>query len=632
MDRELLHLLSLIKEADRITAEQLAHKLNRSEKTIRTRLKALKTELLDSGATLASKPRIGYRLVIDDAEKFANWSRIAARHAEQRLPETHEERLMHLMEIFISGKFFKLSDESEGLFVSAKTLSQEIQHAESILDRCGLTIERVPNHGMRASGDEFSFRKTIMHCLSHYREGFSDLRLMREQASSIVADILLDVFSSCNVVLSEAALETFVLYLVVASTRCHRGHHIESPTSHCAWQESDKDRRCAHTIIGRMREAGIPTYDGSGEISYMAAFIAGGEIRRDTFGLNENLVIPDEVQRSCDLMLDAIYDMCGIDFSCNLRLRLMLCNHLAAFDIRMRYGIEISNPLLNETRRIYPFAHALAQQAVLALASQYERPVSEDETAYFTVMFQMALDMQRRAPKKSRVLLICATGKSSSQFLAFQFKEAFGDYIDTLNVCSVFELDDMDFSNIDYVFSTVPVEQPIPRPIMEVSSFLEIAERTRIQRRLEFGNSSYLQHFYRPELFFTELSSKKRDEALAELCGLINRVRPLPDGFLNSIIERDERGSTDFGNLAALPHPLGVLPDENLVAVGILKRPIRWKVNDVQLIILTSICDSTNEETQRFYQATAKLLTDQERVRRIIEDGTYETLIHSLCE
>lgn len=108
-------------------------------------------------------------------------------------------------------------------------------------------------------------------------------------------------------------------------------------------------------------------------------------------------------------------------------------------------------------------------------------------------------------------------------------------------------------------------------------------------------------------------------------------MRPLPDNFLSSLLEREKHGSTDFGNLAALPHPVEVLPDENLVVVGVLKRPIRWKTNDVQLIILTSICDSTADETQRFYQTTARLLTDEKRVRRIVEGGNYETLMRALC-
>lgn len=631
MDRELLNLLELIEQSDYVTAEQLAQHIQKSEKTTRTRLKALRQNLAESGAELVSKPRHGYRLEINDAERYHAWRQRSLQRIARHTPETAEERLMYLVERFISGSFFKLADESEALFVSTKTLSQEIRHAESILTRSGLTVERVPGYGMRAIGDEFAFRKAIMHCLRFHTVGFDDCRSVQDQAAAIIGDLVVQTFAAENVVMSEAALETFILYLVVSSARCHRGHIIEDVSGRNTWEGAEHDRHCAHVVIEQLEEHDIPLDDTEGEVQLIAAFVAGGVVRHDAFGLDGNLVISEDIQRLIDPMLDAIYDMYGVDFSDNLRLRLMLGNHLIAFDIRMRYGIEITNPLLAETRRTYPFAHALAQQAALPLAAHYGRPVSEHEIAYFTIMFQMGLVMQRRIPHKSRVLLVCATGKSSSRFFAYQFEEAFGDYISELTVCSVFELNDIDLNTFDYIFSSVPIDRAVPKPIMQVNSFLETRDMNRVRRRLELGDSSYLRRFYRPEFFFTGLTSRRRDDALAELCELVRQVRPLPDNFLGSVLEREKHGSTDFGNLAALPHPVEVLPDENLVVVGVLKRPIRWKTNDVQLIILTSICDSTADETQRFYQTTARLLTDEKRVRCIVEGGNYETLMRALC-
>lgn len=144
MDRELLNLLELIEQSDYVTAEQLAQHIQKSEKTTRARLKALRQNLAESGAELVSKPRHGYRLEINDAERYHAWRQRSLQRIARHTPETAEERLMYLVERFISGSFFKLADESEALFVSTKTLSQEIRHAESIITRSGLTVERVP--------------------------------------------------------------------------------------------------------------------------------------------------------------------------------------------------------------------------------------------------------------------------------------------------------------------------------------------------------------------------------------------------------------------------------------------------------------------------------------------------------
>ena len=314
MDRELLNLLELIEQSDYVTAVQLAQHIQKSEKTTRARLKALRQNLAESGAELVSKPRHGYRLEINDAERYHAWRQRSLQRIARHTPETAEERLMYLIERFISGSFFKLADESEALFVSTKTLSQEIRHAESILTRSGLTVERVPGYGMRAIGDEFAFRKAIMHCLRFHTVGFDDCRSVQDQAAAIIGDLVVQTFAAENVVMSEAALETFILYLVVSSARCHRGHIIEDVSGRNTWEGAEHDRHCAHVVIEQLEEHDIPLDDTEGEVQLIAAFVAGGVVRHDAFGLDGNLVISEDIQRLIDPMLDAIYDMYGVDF------------------------------------------------------------------------------------------------------------------------------------------------------------------------------------------------------------------------------------------------------------------------------------------------------------------------------
>lgn len=630
MDQELTHLLRLLEQHDHLTADSLAHQVRKSEKTVRTRLAALRAELSGSGAVLESKPRRGYWLEIQDPDRFAAWKLAHTLDAGQATPDTAEARLMYLLERFVSGLFFKLADEADKLFVSVKTLSQEMRDAESILNQCGLTVERVPAHGVRAVGDEFSMRKVIMRCLSQYDVGFFDLRLAQEQSIDVVVHLLLELFEDAQLSMSEEALQTFALYLFVMSARRHRGFCIGAARTAPVGDHADRDAALAKAILERMAHEGLPSAATDGEVAIVSAFIAGGEIRRDAFGTTENIVISDGLQKLLEQMLDAIYTGYGVDFGGNLRLRFALGSHLVPFDIRMRYGIEIANPVLSETKRMYPFAHVLAQQASIPLAEHYGHAIAEDEVAYFTILFQMGLDMQRRQPPQSRILLVCATGKASSRFFEYRFRELFADYIKSLSVCSLYELPYVDLSGVDYVFSTVRIDRPFPLPIMQVSNFLDGVELGRVRQRLELGDSDYLLRYYRPELFFAEIEGRHRDDVLAQLCERVCQVRPLPEGFLDSVLERESFGSTDFGNLAALPHPQQLLPDENLVAVAVLKRPIVWHTNEVQLVILTSICDSTNDDSQRFYQATAKLLSDETMVRRVIEGGTFDVFMQTI--
>lgn len=96
------------------------------------------------------------------------------------------------------------------------------------------------------------------------------------------------------------------------------------------------------------------------------------------------------------------------------------------------------------------------------------------------------------------------------------------------------------------------------------------------------------------------------------------------------VLERERLGGTDFGNLAAMPHPLRKVSDENLVSVGILKTPILWEKNKVQLVILASVSQTRSGTVQKFISRTSHLLLNDEAVKRILQEKSYEQLIKEL--
>jgi len=98
----------------------------------------------------------------------------------------------------------------------------------------------------------------------------------------------------------------------------------------------------------------------------------------------------------------------------------------------------------------------------------------------------------------------------------------------------------------------------------------------------------------------------------------------IPDGFEESVLEREEFGATDFGNLAAIPHPRYVMTRETVVAVAVLEKPILWSSNMVQLVVLTSLNEEDDEETQQFYEVTAAFLSDKEAVEALIREPVFE--------
>lgn len=88
-------------------------------------------------------------------------------------------------------------------------------------------------------------------------------------------------------------------------------------------------------------------------------------------------------------------------------------------------------------------------------------------------MFALALEEKEPMIEKKSILLVCSSGKASSQMLLFQLKREFVDYLNDIFICNVYELETFDLIHIDYIFSTVSILTHKSVPIIEVHDFLE---------------------------------------------------------------------------------------------------------------------------------------------------------------
>ncbi|OUQ39257.1 BglG family transcription antiterminator [Faecalibacterium sp. An121] len=151
---------------------------------------------------------------------------------------------------------------------------------------------------------------------------------------------------------------------------------------------------------------------------------------------------------------------------------MMLNQHLQPLDIRLRYGIPVENPILQDIKREYFFAYTIANQAVVTLREHYQCAIPESEVGWLALIFQMAVE-SRHAIARLNILIICASGSASSHLLLSRIKRAFPAYIAKAEVCTIFELEHRDLGGIDYIFTTVPIPFPVGVPILEIHDFIQ---------------------------------------------------------------------------------------------------------------------------------------------------------------
>ena len=202
-----------------------------------------------------------------------------------------------------------------------------------------------------------------------------------------------------------------------------------------------------------------------------------------------------------------------------------------------------------------------------------------------------ALSMKRQDQERHRhnILLVCASGAGSAKLFEYRFREVFGEYLDKVETCNIESLARKDFSQVDYVFSTVPVSVSIPVPVYEVQYFFERHNVAEVERILKHSGRKGIETYFDKTLFFTDIKGDTREQVLHELCRRIGEVRSLPEGFENAVLERENLMQTDLCPHIAIPHPYRPMTETTFVSVGILEKPVWWHHYEVQILSLIHI-------------------------------------------
>jgi lichenan operon transcriptional antiterminator len=634
LDTKLEGILEELSLGEYRTAAEISEKLNVSEKTIRLRIKELNNILVSNGANIISKQRFGCKLEIVDEIKFNQFFDIIEKKENEQIPTTSAERVPFILEYLLNrADYIRIDDLSELLFVSRNTLTADLKKVEYILSLYNLKLDRRPNYGILVIGEEFSRRVCMANTLVKRTNLVKD-DLKKHHEMQVIGEILLELINSYKMRFSEVSFESLVIHIYIAIYRIRRNYHITLETDNVINKVGKGSAEVAKEIADQIKIR-LDVVFNEEEVTYVAVHL-GGKLSSDSSGkYGPNIVIRGEIDELVLKMLRVVNDQFRIDFRNNLELRMFLNQHMVPLDIRMQYDIPLKNPMLSTIKREYPFAYTVAAGSCTALNEHYGNKVPEDEVGYFAIIFALALEKQDRKIEKKNIVIVCVSGKGSSQLLIYKYKKAFGKYLNNIYECTAHELENFDFQgkNVSYVFTTVPLSVNVPTPVFEVNLFFESKDIITFSELFELGNSEFLYKYYNKDLFLTGVHGKTKEEVIKQLCVHAGKYYDLPKDFYEAVLKREHLGQTDFGNLVAIAHPNKiVMSKESFVVVSVLDKPMWWGHNEVQVVFLLAISMEHDEDIERFYQATTDLLFSPKKIKLLIENPKFEVLMDLLSD
>ncbi|WP_134683866.1 BglG family transcription antiterminator [Brevibacillus migulae] len=625
-------ILQLLMQMDRqISGQEMANHYDITPRTVRTDIRELSDTLSKHGAHIHADRRKGYSLHLTDPPAFRHFLQIITAHNSARhdIPDDPKLRVGYLMKrLLLAESYVKLKTLSDELFISESTIKNDLKEVRAVLSKYELRLEKRPNYGLKIAGEEHKLR----YCMAEYvfarNEDHSSM--WNEEQLAMIRGTIQQHAKAAAIPLSEIGLNNLVIHLAIACKRILDKNVVSMTTEDLQHIRKQAEYSAAANIVEALQQ-GLQLNFPEEEIAYVTIHLMGSKkvaYQHANGGQLTTVIDPNIMELTQKLLADVENQLhLGIQHDRELIMGLSL--HLKPALNRYHYGMNIRNPLLPEIKQRYPIAF---EAGILMGKSMYDSlniQMDEDEIGHLALHVGAAIERAQTRTHAKRCLIVCATGVASAQLIYYKLQATFGTRLEIVGTTSLLELHEYPLEALDFIISTIPIQNALPVPVVDVNTILGDQDISKIRMVLNEGREKTLQ-FIQPELAFFKQDCRSQEEVIDFLVEKIQPLGMIPDDFKELLLEREAVSPTSFGNLVAIPHPIRPVTDHTFWSICTLNKPILWGHDRVQLICLLSVQRKKKNELQALYNFLVKMVDDAALVNQLLRLESYEELTHVL--
>ena len=635
-ERERKLLKILFESSDSLTTEKLAFHLAVTSRTVKSDMKSINLKLAEHNIRIQAKQGKGIWLDVPIEEEHWVYEQLYA--GDNRENQTKNLRKYEITNYLLDfNSYISIEDICEHLYYSRSSITKELFEVEMLLSKYGLKLLR-NNLGIYVDGNEKDIRITKI-MLNEKLNMTSDLREISKQRVfegidiTGLYDILLLIESRYAIQFNDAELRDIFFYLAVMIKR-HKAHLNRRKLI----KVSESARDDLYQISSAIMEEVCLRFDleyTSEELLYFYWFISGFSVLQDSIIVNAVTYEHDEIYGILQKILLEIDGIYHTDFSSNNTLLKNLFHHLIPAINRSKYHIFIENPLLAELKRTFAYAFEISLLIAGKLEEHLQICLLDNEIGLFTMHIAAALENKDQPTKTYRVAIVCTTGKGISEFLKARIQSVFRE-IKIVSILTSSRIDNESvLEQLDFIISTTALKS-LDIPVIYVAPVLKEKDIERIHElliKLQQKEQYKMNTLY--QLLDTKISSFQitAGDKNTLLCTLCDNL--ITEGYGNShlyesLLRREAVSGTAIGNLIAIPHPF---PEEILksgISIAVLKKPILWDGEKVQLVFLLCISTADNKNLEYIMEDIFEIAQNTELVMKLINTRDLHSFIECI--
>lgn len=622
--RQLEIIMELLDNTDTyITASSMAKEKQVSLRTIQNDIKVIRDELSKETSIAFETTSKGSRIFVKDETEFARFKEGFFLNSTS-FSDIQEDRINELL-LFLLKQYRSISlyQLESSLYVSHSTLVNDLKKAKDILRKYNLEVLRNSNR-ITLDGSEINKRNCILE-RSLIISNTTFIRNDKGISSQLdqIKDIIVQSFIDLRIEISDVDLSNLILLLYVAIERIKDGFYIQ-PYDLEITENLEPEINIARTIFDKIRKHFLLKVTEE-EINYLSLYFKARGGYAETVISNETDSIITEI-------LNEIQETFGYDFANDTNLRIALALHCNPLFIRIKYNMQLKNPLREYIRQEYPLGYDMATFFADRLQTKLQKTITGDEVAFIAIYFYSSLAEIHDSTTGQKVLVISSNRASENTLVRQTLFKWFSNQIADMKFIAPKELEEkpnlLDSYNI--VLTTEKGKFYDNGIAIYINRFPTRNDYLNLRLALEGLKSiDNVASIFNKNLFVVVDSGKKED-IIQTLCDKVSQYYSI-DGLYDSVMERENMRSTYFGNGFAAPHPIVAVSSDTFVGVCISKSPISWDKdnNKVQLILLIGI-GKNNYNAFHLWNYLSNVFSDRKFVKQLLENPNYETFMEKI--
>lgn len=484
-----------------ITISEVAQELNISTRTVLRDMSSIENWLDENDFKFVKKPGVGIYL----DETLDNKQFIIELLQEEKIEKsyTKEERKRFILSnLLTSSEPIKSYYFYKSLKISEGTLNNDFIDIEAWLDRFSIKLIRKPGTGIYIEGSEKDIRSAQVSLIYNSCEEQELMNMVKNVGNNIQNNNIIEISSENRLLnlidksiikkvenslsgaledikISDSSFIGLVVHISLAVQRLKNGERIsmeEDVLNELKCIDQFKIATKISEQIGEEFNIDMPIE----EIGYITMHLRGSKLRLET--KNHNFSLDDvELMNISKKLIELAEDEFKLDFSKDTRLLNDLVNHLGPSLCRIKMGMDIRNPLLEQIKTDYKDIYDGVANIIYIIKEKLDiDEIPDSEIAYLAMHFGSSIERNLMEDVEVNAVACCPTGIGTSRFLMTKLHKKFSNLnmVDTISAINIDE-EYLKQQGIDLIISTVEIDSSMKSIVVNPLLNLEDVKNIR---------------------------------------------------------------------------------------------------------------------------------------------------------